>query len=209
MYLTSAPGSRLRYELQFALMLVFSALAALLFTQATCAEESGQTTEASLWKLLQKPDHFAMLRHALAPGIGDPADFTLGDCSTQRNLSEAGRSQARRIGERFRANGIEQADVYTSQWCRCRDTAELLGLGPVNELPALNSFFRNFERETRQTAELADWLEKRDPDKPLVLVTHQVNITAMTGIFPDSGELVIVRRDRDGSFSVSGTINTD
>jgi len=209
MYLTSAPGSRLRYELQFALMLVFSALAALLFTQATCAEESGQTTEASLWKLLQKPDHFAMLRHALAPGIGDPADFTLGDCSTQRNLSEAGRSQARRIGERFRANGIEQADVYTSQWCRCRDTAELLGLGPVKELPALNSFFRNFERETRQTAELADWLEKRDPDKPLVLVTHQVNITAMTGVFPDSGELVIVRRDRDGSFSVSGTINTD
>jgi phosphohistidine phosphatase SixA len=190
-------------------MLVFSALAALLFTQATCAEESGQTTEASLWKLLQKPDHFAMLRHALAPGIGDPADFTLGDCSTQRNLSEAGRSQARRIGERFRANGIEQADVYTSQWCRCRDTAELLGLGPVKELPALNSFFRNFERETRQTAELAGWLEERDPDKPLLLVTHQVNITAMTGVFPDSGELVIVRRDRDGSFSVSGTINTD
>ncbi len=150
-----------------------------------------------------------MLRHALAPGIGDPADFTLGDCSTQRNLSEAGRSQARRIGERFRANGIEQADVYTSQWCRCRDTAELLGLGPVKELPALNSFFRNFERETRQTAELAAWLEELEPERPLVLVTHQVNITAMTGVFPDSGELVIVRRDRDGGFSVSGTINTD
>ena len=181
----------------------------LLFAFPAISLASGKTDEASLWKALQKPDHFAMLRHALAPGTGDPADFMLGHCSTQRNLSEAGRSQARRIGERFRANGIEQADVYTSQWCRCRDTAELLGLGPVKELPALNSFFRNFERETRQTAELAAWLEKREPERPLVLVTHQVNITAMTGVFPDSGELVIVRRDRDGGFSVSGTINTD
>ena len=181
----------------------------LLFAFPAASLASGQTNEASLWKLLQKPDHFAMLRHALAPGTGDPADFTLGDCSTQRNLSEEGRSQARRIGERIREKGTSGADVYTSQWCRCRDTAELLGLGPVNELPSLNSFFRNFERETRQTAELAGWLEKRDPDKPLVLVTHQVNITAMTGVFPDSGELVIVRRDRDGGFSVAGTIKTD
>ena len=176
---------------------------------AVQAHASGKTDESLLWQALQQGDHFAMLRHALAPGTGDPQNFAVGDCSTQRNLSETGRRQAQRIGDRFRANGIEQADVFTSQWCRCRDTAELLGLGTVTELPALNSFFRKFEREATQTAELARWLDAQAIDKPLVLVTHQVNITSMTGIFPDSGELVIVRRNGDGRFSVAGTIETE
>ena len=173
------------------------------------ASASEQTSESLLWQALQQGDHFAMLRHALAPGTGDPENFAVGDCSTQRNLSETGRRQAQRIGDRFRANGIEQAHVFTSQWCRCRDTAELLGLGTVTELPVLNSFFRKFEREATQTAELARWLDAQKIDKPLVLVTHQVNITSMTGVFPDSGELVIVRREEDGRFSVAGTIETE
>jgi phosphohistidine phosphatase SixA len=173
------------------------------------ARASEQTPESVLWQALQHGDHFAMLRHALAPGIGDPQNFVVGDCSTQRNLSETGRQQAQRIGDRFRANGIEQAEVFTSQWCRCLDTAELLGLGAVTELPVLNSFFRNFERETTQTDELKQWLDLHDNDMPLVLVTHQVNITAMTGVFPDSGELVIVHREADGGFSVAGTVQTE
>ncbi len=173
------------------------------------ARASERTAESLLWQALQQDNHFAMLRHALAPGTGDPENFAVGDCSTQRNLSETGRRQAQRIGDRFRANGIEQADVFTSQWCRCRDTAELLGLGAVTELPALNSFFRKFEREATQTAELAKWLDAQEIDKPLVLVTHQVNITSMTGVFPDSGELVIIRREGDGGFSVAGTIETE
>ncbi|MDX1344759.1 MAG: histidine phosphatase family protein [Sedimenticolaceae bacterium] len=176
---------------------------------AVQARASEQTAESMLWQALQHGDHFAIMRHALAPGIGDPENFAVDDCSTQRNLSETGRMQAQRIGDRFRANGIEQADVFTSQWCRCRDTAELLGLGAVTELPVLNSFFRKFELEETQTAELARWLDAQEIDKPLVLVTHQVNITAMTGVFPDSGELVIVRRDGDGRFSVAGTIETE
>jgi phosphohistidine phosphatase SixA len=181
----------------------------LLLFFAVQAHASEQTSESSLWQALQHGDHFVMLRHALAPGIGDPQNFAVGDCSTQRNLSESGRRQAQRIGDRFRVNGIEQAEVFTSQWCRCRDTAELLGLGAVTELPVLNSFFRNFEQEAARTAELGSWLSARDLDKPLVLVTHQVNITAMTGVFPDSGELVIVRREADGRFSVAGTIETE
>lgn len=181
----------------------------LLLFFSTQSHATEQAAETLLWQALQHGDHFAMMRHALAPGIGDPENFAVNDCSTQRNLSETGRQQAQRIGDRFRANGIEQAEVFTSQWCRCRDTAELLGLGAVTELTLLNSFFRNLELEETQTAELARWLEARDSDKPLVLVTHQVNITAMTGVFPDSGELVIVRRDGGGVFSVAGTIETE
>jgi phosphohistidine phosphatase SixA len=181
----------------------------LLLLLAVQVHASEQVPESLLWQALQHGDHFAMLRHALAPGTGDPQNFSVGECSTQRNLSDAGRQQAARIGDRFRANGIEQAEIFTSQWCRCRDTAELLGLGAVTELPLLNSFFRYLEREETQTAELARWLDAQIIDKPLVLVTHQVNITAMTGVFPDSGELVIVRREGGGSFSVAGTIETE
>ena len=172
------------------------------------ASASEQTSESLLWQALQQGDHFAMLRHALAPGTGDPENFAVGDCSTQRNLSETGRRQAQRIGDRFRANGIEQAHVFTSQWCRCRDTAELLGLGTVTELPVLNSFFRKFEREATQTAELARWLDAQKIDKPLVLVTHQVNISALTGLSVGMGEALIVGAGPANAGEVLGRLRT-
>ncbi len=99
--------------------------------------------------------------------------------------------------------------MYSSQWCRCLETAELLGLGPVEELPALNSFFRRSGLRGPQTRDIKDWLANRDPGRPLVLVTHQVNITALTGVYPASGELVVIRRAADGTISVVGTIETD
>ncbi len=162
-----------------------------------------------LWRALGSPGHVALLRHALAPGTGDPAEFVLRDCSTQRNLSHEGRAQAARIGARFAANGIKQARVLSSQWCRCLETAKLLGLGPVEELPVLNSFFRRFERREPQTNGLKDWLAGQALDRPVVLVTHQVNITALTSVYPSSGELVVLRRAKDGALSVLGTIETD
>jgi hypothetical protein len=164
---------------------------------------------AALWRALASGGHVALLRHALAPGTGDPAAFVLGDCSTQRNLSREGRDQAARIGARFAANGIERARVVSSQWCRCLETARGLGLGPVEALPALNSFFGRFERRERQTRELRDWLAGQVLDRPLVLVTHQVNISALTGVHPASGELVVVRRAADGALAVLGSIETD
>lgn len=166
--------------------------------------------DAALWRSLNTPGHFAVMRHALAPGTGDPTDFVLGDCSTQRNLSAEGRAQAERIGARFRANGIETAQVFSSQWCRCLETAELLGLGTVVELPSINSFFRDRAFEASRTAELKDWLTpRRTTDAPTVLVTHQVNITALTGVYPASGELVFLRVGSNGDVSVTGTIRTD
>ncbi|WP_106751238.1 histidine phosphatase family protein [Pannonibacter carbonis] len=147
----------------------------------------------------------ALLRHALAPGTGDPEGFRLGDCSTQRNLSPAGRDQARAIGARLRDIGLEKAGVFSSQWCRCLDTARLLDLGEVKELPALNSFFADPGRRSVQTRELDTWLAAQTSAKPRILVTHQVNITALTGIVPASGELVIVSRLSGASPRLVGT----
>jgi broad specificity phosphatase PhoE len=181
-----------------------------LVTGLLCAAPGSSAAEdAALWSALRSGEHIALLRHALAPGTGDPPQFALRDCSTQRNLSDAGRDQARRIGARFRENAIPTARVYSSQWCRCLETARLVQLGAVQELPVLNSFFRRHESRNRQTQALADWLAGQELDEPLVLVTHQVNITALTDVFPASGELVIVRRSATGHLSVIGTIETD
>ena len=182
--------------------LVLLATLILMVPSQAMAEQSG------LWAGLLAGDHVVLMRHAAAPGMGDPDDFVLGDCSTQRNLSAAGLAQAVRIGERLRANGIGRARVYSSQWCRCLDTARALGLGPVQPLPALNSFFRDFSREDMQTQATRQWIERRAPDGPLILVTHQVNITALTGIFPASGELVFIRLNAAGAVEPVGRIET-
>jgi phosphohistidine phosphatase SixA len=175
-----------------------------------CAANKGaEADDAGLWEALRLGGHVALLRHAIAPGTGDPAAFMLGDCSTQRNLSDTGRAQAERIGARFRANGIERAMVFSSQWCRCLETARLLRLGPVNDLPVLNSFFLRDGRRARQTEALKNWLSRRDLGSVLILVTHQVNITALTGVYPSSGELVVIRRSENGGISVAGSIETD
>ena len=165
--------------------------------------------DSDLWKALKSGNHFAITRHAMAPGFGDPPDFEIGNCSTQRNLSDEGRQQAVRIGERFRANGIHYARVFSSQWCRCLETAELLALGQVQELPVLNSFFQKYELEEAQTRSLKEWLAEQDLTKPLVLVTHQVNITALTKVSPMPGEVVIVRQSSPGEFQVVGTFQVD
>lgn len=154
-------------------------------------------------------NHIALLRHALAPGVGDPEDFRLDDCTTQRTLSSAGREQAVRIGSKLKQAGIAEADVYTSQWCRCLETAELLGLGRPATLPPLNSFFRDYGKKEPHTEQLQNWLSQQQLARPLILVTHQVNITAFSSIYPESGEIVLMRRDGDGQFQVAGTIRTD
>jgi broad specificity phosphatase PhoE len=153
--------------------------------------------ESDLRQRVGKADHIIMLRHARAPGTGDPANFRLGDCSTQRNLSQEGRAQAVRIGVRLRAAGLAETTVYSSQWCRCLETARNLAVGPVVELPALNSFFQSPELEQKHTRPLRAWIAVADLSRPVVLVTHQVNITALTGIFPAEGEILILRRDRE------------
>jgi phosphohistidine phosphatase SixA len=150
---------------------------------------------ANDWAALETPGAFAIMRHALAPGTGDPAGFDLQECGTQRNLDDRGRAQARAIGAAFRARGVGFDAVLSSQWCRCRETAELLGLGEVEGVAAFNSFFRDYSRQPARTRAALDLLEGRD-DRPIV-VTHQVNISALTGRGTRSGEVLVVRRAGD------------
>jgi phosphohistidine phosphatase SixA len=171
-------------------------LCAILGTEANAAEE---IEDADLAARLQKGGAVLLLRHAYAPGTGDPEGFRLDDCTTQRNLNDAGREQARSIGAWLRAHGIEHARVYSSEWCRCLETAELLGLGPVTPLPALNSFFERRGDRGPNLAALEAFLAGQPPNgEPIVLVTHQVTITALSGIYPASGETLLMRRsDQD------------
>lgn len=152
---------------------------------------------ANDWDALRAPGAIAIMRHALAPGGGDPAGHTIGDCTTQRNLSAAGRNQARAIGAALRARSITFDRVYTSQWCRTRDTALLLDLGTPEDAPALNSFFGARSRATAQTRDLRALLAQTHP--PAMLVTHQVNITALTGTSTQSGEIIVVRLTDTGT----------
>ena len=162
--------------------------------------------EQEIWRALSSKGNIALIRHTIAPGIGDPPEFSINDCETQRNLSEEGRLQAKRLGDRFRKNGIETAKIFSSQWCRCLETASLLKLGKVDELPILNSFYRRFEREEEQTKGLKSWILRQNFEQPIILITHQVNITALTGIFPASGELVAIEATENGKIQVHGTI---
>jgi broad specificity phosphatase PhoE len=152
-------------------------------------------------RLLAQPGHVLLLRHANAPGVGDPPGMVLGECATQRNLDDRGRAQAKRLGERLRAAGIAPGAIRTSQWCRCRETARLLALGPVEDLPDLNSFFEQPETKAERVRALRAYLDCLPRDgRPVVLVTHQVTITALTGYFPASGEGVVLRLLADGGF---------
>ena len=129
------------------------------------------------------------LRHALAPGFGDPENFNLADCSTQRNLDDIGRAQAVEIGIEFKSYGIEFEDILSSQWCRCKDTANLLNLGDWNEFMGLNSFFQNFSNREDTLALLNKKLLSKETGLTL-MITHQVVIRAVTGIVVSSGGLV-------------------
>jgi len=160
----------------------------------------------ALWQALRHPGTVAVMRHALAPGVGDPPGFTLGDCATQRDLDARGRAQARAIGSAFKANGVAIDRVLTSRWCRSRHTAEELGLAPVEDVPALDSFFADRAPAAGQTEAVRRMLAVAAPTERLLLVTHQVNISALTGRSTGSGEVVVIRFAGDGAIVTLGTI---
>lgn len=166
------------------------------------------TAAPEVWAALKAPGTHAIVRHARAPGTGDPAGYSLDDCATQRNLDDQGRAQARRIGAAIRQQGIPVDVVLTSAWCRARDTARLMEVGPVTDEPALNSFFGNRSQADAATAALKTRLSNLDGRKA-VLVTHQVNITALTGVYPASGELIVISLDPSGSVKVHGRVLID
>lgn len=135
--------------------------------------------------------HVLFIRHALAPGNGDPSHFSVEDCQTQRNLSEAGREQARQIGAKLRAANLKIDAILSSQWCRCKDTATEMGLGPVSLAPGLNSFYQGIVPKKETLARLRKRLDSLDGREGItIMVTHFVTISAITGIGVSSGGMV-------------------
>lgn len=145
-----------------------------------------------------------LIRHASTePGLGDPAGFTIGQCQTQRNLSDAGRAEARAIGDWFRRHGLQPRAVRTSQWCRCQDTARI-AFGHHEDWPALNSTFAGQGQPDRQLDELRARLSQWPAGQLEVWVTHQVIMTALTQAWPGMAEGFLV--DRQGRLLVRGTM---
>lgn len=158
---------------------------------------------ANLANDLQDGSHVLLMRHADAPGYGDPAGYQLDKCETQRNLGEAGKKQSQKIGQWLKAQGIKEAVIFSSPWCRCKDTATLLELGAVTISPALGSFFDDMSQAKLQTKALRTLIQQNlqtKPLKPVILVTHHVNIEAFTSKPVSVGDMVLVRVDRHGNY---------
>jgi phosphohistidine phosphatase SixA len=162
---------------------------------------SFQASASELSEALKKSDAVLLMRHALAPGIGDPAGYKLQDCKSQRNLDATGRAQAQKTGQWLKAQGVGNALVFTSAWCRCKETAENLAFGtPVLE-PSLNSFFDDMRQGPQSNVNLQKFIVgqlKSKGDKALILVTHHVNIAEFTRENVGSGDMVLAKVNSAG-----------
>tara|TARA_B100000214_G_scaffold374237_1_gene356434 strand:- start:553 stop:1095 length:543 start_codon:yes stop_codon:yes gene_type:complete len=162
--------------------------------------------ENTVVSLLKEEGKIIFIRHSIAPGGGDPENFSLKDCSTQRNLSKKGIEQSKQIGEFFKKNKVIISKVLSSQWCRCKDTA-FHAFGKYEEFFALNSTFQiKFSGNSKKQAEaLKNFVKKWDGKGNIIFVTHYVIILKHTNYAPSSGELVIT----DKNFNVLSTLRTD
>ena len=162
----------------------------------------------AVWAALRTSGAVVVLRHSYAPGAFDPPDARLDDCSTQRNLDANGRAQARRIGEAFRRQGIAVGAVLSSPRCRCLDTARL-AFGKVEPWDVLQGSLSNAERRQAQLVEMRRRIAAYRDGPPLVLVTHGSVVTDLTGRDIRMGELVVLRREADGTHAVAGQLYVD
>ena len=184
-------------------------LAALILAAAHAPASAAAAADEALWALLKAGGQVIVMRHASTDkSVGDPPSFRLDDCATQRNLSAEGRGEAQRLGAAFRARAIPIGRVLSSQWCRCLETARL-AFGEPTPWPALNSTFRNRELEPERTREVRALAGERPPGGNLVLVTHQLNIAALTSVYPAEGELVVLSPLGGGRFRVAGRLQPD
>lgn len=177
-----------------------------LLVAALLASSPLAAAERDLWQRLHEGGYVLLIRHAATdPGVGDPPGFRLAVCSTQRNLSQQGRADARAIGAALRNRGIPLGPVLSSRWCRCLDTARL-AFGRVEEAPMLDSMFNDSEAASRAKvrevlARVGAFADKTN----LVLVTHDVNIRALVNEYVAQGEIVVARPDA-GKLEVVGKL---
>lgn len=186
--------------------LILATVLTLLFSLTA---QSSSANELLIWDKLQgtAPKGYVLLmRHSYAPGVGDPDNFKLNDCSTQRNLSDVGRQDAEDVGEWLKRREIKVFRVETSRWCRAKETAQLLGLGKVRLNKNLDSLFEEADALNHpQTAAVRKQIQNhRNRAGLLVLVGHYVNIAALTGVGVASGEGILIKANAQGEFKVFG-----
>lgn len=165
--------------------------------------------DAEMWSRLREgTGYVVLLRHAqTVAGTGDPPGFCLEDCATQRNLSAEGREQAIRIGQAFKQQNINVVQVVSSQYCRCLETARLMDVGTVEPAPMLNSIFEDrstADTQLQQTNQQI--LNHRGKPGVIVMVTHYANISALSGVAPQSGDAVVVRGEEQGAIAIAGQL---
>ena len=160
----------------------------------------------SFIKELQKGGKLIFIRHAYAPGGGDPDNFDINDCSTQRNLSESGRIQSKKIGSFFKENKISFVKVYSSEWCRCKETASI-AFNNFETKNFLNSFFsiQFAHNRKKQVIEFEKFINNWDQNENIILVTHYVVISEILNYAPASGEIVV----SDKSLKVIDTLEIE
>ena len=182
------------------LMVILLAIPAFLSVSAARAEPIAEAIDRIGGNVL-------FLRHALAPGFGDPPQFAIEDCATQRNLNDAGRAQARAIGAYMKRHDIVPDTILSSQWCRCQDTARDMAIGPFSTHIGLNSFFDGHVDRGHTLAALRVYMTTIAPDRLDLMVTHQVVISAITGITPRSGGMVVYNSHTGEAVSVPLSID--
>ena len=162
-------------------------------------------SDDKILKSLREGKKLVFIRHAIAPGNGDPNNFDINDCSTQRNLNENGIEESKKIGLFFKNNKIKIDKVLSSQWCRCKDTAKY-AFKNFETFDALNSFYdeKFAANEAKQIKDLKNYIKKWNSDKNLVLVTHFVVISSILNTGSSSGEIII----SDKNFNIIGSVNT-
>ena len=160
------------------------------------------------WTAVKKPGAIVLLRHSHAPDTPPDSDLTnLKNCTTQRNLDDAGRAQARRIGDEFRKNGIKRLAIHSSQYCRSLDTARLVNLGPVKGLPVLNQEFFAKPFALREAADKTkQFMKGLSGKQTTLLVSHVSNIQAIAGVNLTSGEMAVVTINKAGEVTVAGRL---
>ena len=166
---------------------------------------SNSYSSEKLIEELKEGEKIVLIRHALAPGSGDPVNFNLNDCSTQRNLNIKGIEQSKKIGSFFTKNNILIDQVLSSEWCRCKDTAKY-AFQNFKTFKALNSFYdpKFVENEKKQIKDLKKFIKEWDSDKNIIFVTHYVVILSLLNMGVSSGEIVVADKD----LNIIGSIET-
>lgn len=180
---------------------------ALLALALPLAVTSEARADETLWGLLKAGGQVVLMRHAITtPGVGDPDGMVLADCKTQRNLSGEGRAHARQIGQVFRSRGVPVAQVLSSPWCRCMETARL-AFGAEPEIStALSNLFGRADPQGQQVARFKTLASRRPTSGNVVMVSHGSTILALTGISPAPAEMVVITPQGGGKFAVAGRL---